>query len=135
MKLACLGETSALPWRRPLAPQASTSRPAESPSGFTNTDPAFCPPGWLSRRQRTISAMSASLAAALPAPNSNSAQHPTRVGPMVQRRAPRVRARAGAARSLPAGVAQNADPALLGRHVGAVPAGVHGDPPAHRPLK
>ncbi len=33
------------------------SRPALSPSGFVNTEPAFCPPGWLARRQRTISAM------------------------------------------------------------------------------
>ena len=32
-------------------------RPAESPGGFRNTDPALAPPGWCSRRHRTISAM------------------------------------------------------------------------------
>ena len=32
-------------------------RPAESPGGLANTEPAFAPPGWCSRRQRTISAM------------------------------------------------------------------------------
>src|SRR5690606_19638556 len=36
MKLACLVETSAVPTRRPLHPDASTSRPAESPGGFVN---------------------------------------------------------------------------------------------------
>ena len=36
------------------------SRPAESPGGLVNTEPAFAPPGWFSRRQRTISAISAS---------------------------------------------------------------------------
>ena len=35
------------------------SRPAESPGGFRNTEPALAPPGWCSRRQRTISAMRA----------------------------------------------------------------------------
>ena len=31
--------------------------------GFVNTEPAFCPPGWCSRRQRTISSMRAAQAA------------------------------------------------------------------------
>ena len=47
MKLACLVDTSAVPIRRPLHPAASMSRPAESPGGLVNTDPAFGPPGWL----------------------------------------------------------------------------------------
>ena len=42
------------------------SRPAESPGGLVNTEPAFWPPGWLARRQRTISAISASAAARSP---------------------------------------------------------------------
>ena len=33
--------------RRPFSPAASTSRPAESPGGLVNTEPAFGPPGWL----------------------------------------------------------------------------------------
>ena len=43
MKLACLGETSAVPIRKPFNPQASISRPAESPGGLVNTDPALLP--------------------------------------------------------------------------------------------
>src|SRR5450759_3458094 len=39
MKLACLSETRAPPRRWPIHPAASTSRPAESPSGLVNTDP------------------------------------------------------------------------------------------------
>ena len=35
------------------------SRPAESPSGLANTEPAFDPPGWCSRRQRTMAEISA----------------------------------------------------------------------------
>ncbi len=45
MKLACLVDTSAGPTRRPLAPATSMSRPAESPSGLVNTEPAFGPAG------------------------------------------------------------------------------------------
>ena len=41
----------------PCSPHASMSRPAASPGGFVNTEPAFCPPGWCSRRQRTISSI------------------------------------------------------------------------------
>ena len=49
-----------MPSRRggPGGPSPSTTAPAETPgTGLTNTDPAFWPPGWCSRRQRTISAM------------------------------------------------------------------------------
>ena len=46
MKLACFSETRAVPTRKPLRPASSMRRPAESPSGFVNTEPAFCPPGW-----------------------------------------------------------------------------------------
>ena len=62
-KLACFSDTTAPPTRRPLQPAASMSRPAESPGGLVNTEPAFCPPGWCSRRQRTISSMRAAHAA------------------------------------------------------------------------
>ena len=34
--------------------------PALSSSGLRNTDPAFAPPGWCSRRHRTISVIRAS---------------------------------------------------------------------------
>ena len=40
-KLACLSDTTAPPTRRPLSPAASMSRPAESPGGLRNTEPAF----------------------------------------------------------------------------------------------
>ena len=56
-KFACFSETTAPPIRRPLHPHASMSRPAASPGGLVNTEPAFWPPGWCSRRQRTISSM------------------------------------------------------------------------------
>ena len=49
-------------------------RPAESGRGFTKTDPAFWPPGWFSRRQRTISSMTAS-----PSPGSPRRQPERRV--------------------------------------------------------
>ncbi len=42
------------------------SRPAESPGGLVNTDPALDPPGWFWRRQRTISAISAAPASGSP---------------------------------------------------------------------
>ena len=58
-KLACFSETTAPPTRMPLQPAASMRRPAESPGGLVNTEPAFCPPGWCSRRHRTISSMRA----------------------------------------------------------------------------
>ena len=45
MKLACFLETSADPIRIPFMPQASISRPAESPGGLVNTEPALAPPG------------------------------------------------------------------------------------------
>ena len=53
-KLACLADTTAPPTRRPLSPSESMIRPAESPGGLANTEPALAPPGWCSRRQRTI---------------------------------------------------------------------------------
>ena len=57
MKLACFSDTQAEPMRSPRRPSPSTSSPAlTSPgTGLTNTEPQFCPPGWCSRRQRTIS--------------------------------------------------------------------------------
>ena len=46
---------TAPPTRRPLHPATSMSRPAASSGGLRKTDPALAPPGWCSRRQRTIS--------------------------------------------------------------------------------
>ncbi len=55
MKLACFSETCAVPRRNPLSPADSISLPAESPSGLVKTEPALEPPGWCSRRHRTMS--------------------------------------------------------------------------------
>src|SRR5205807_7841943 len=41
MKLACCSEMRAAPSRAPFMPEASTSRPAESPGGFLKTLPQF----------------------------------------------------------------------------------------------
>ena len=53
---------------QPRRPRPSTRLPAlTSPgTGLTNTEPQFWPPGWCSRRQRTISAIVASAAARSP---------------------------------------------------------------------
>ena len=75
MKLACLGETSAVPMRRPFRPQASIRRPAESSAGLVNTEPALAPPGWLARRQRTISSMAARPAAGSPGAEAVGGRH------------------------------------------------------------
>jgi hypothetical protein len=45
MKLACFSLIAAPPTRVPFRPQASMSRPAESPGGLRKTLPAL---GWLS---------------------------------------------------------------------------------------
>ena len=52
MKLACFSDTHAVPTRSPRRPSPSMSSPAlTSPgTGLTKTEPAFCPPGWFSRR-------------------------------------------------------------------------------------
>jgi len=50
------------------------SRPAESPGGLVKTEPALLPPGWCSRRQRTIERSSSRPAASSPRPRANSAQ-------------------------------------------------------------
>ena len=47
------GAARAGPWPRPAR---SAGRPSR-PGGLVNTEPAFGPPGWCSRRQRTISAI------------------------------------------------------------------------------
>ena len=61
-KLACFSDTQAVPMRWPRRPRPSTRPPAvTSPgTGLTNTEPQFWPPGWCSRRHRTISAIVAS---------------------------------------------------------------------------
>jgi hypothetical protein len=86
MKLACFGDTSAVPSRRPRQPASSTRRPAASSGGFVNTEPAFWPPGWCSRRQRTISATSALAASASPGVTANVASTTTAVGARPERR-------------------------------------------------
>src|SRR5690606_17393219 len=77
MKLACLVDTEAVPTRRPLAPAWSMRRPAESPSGLVKTDPALGPPGWLARRQATISEIVRAPSSGSPGASSRSA-HTTR---------------------------------------------------------
>ena len=83
MKFACFVDTSAVPMRKPRNPRRSMIAPDEPPpgSGLTNTDPAFWPPGWCSRRHRTISAISASLAVLSPHDNANVADSTTCSGP------------------------------------------------------
>ena len=85
-KLACFVDTSAVPWRRPLQPAASIRRPAESPGGFVNTDPAFWPPGWLARRQATISDSVRSPAPRSPAARPSVAATTTWVAATAERR-------------------------------------------------
>ena len=48
------------------------SRPAESPGGLVNTEPALRPPGWFSLRHRTIPASVSS-----PAPDTESSSRST----------------------------------------------------------
>ncbi len=55
------------------------SRPAESSSGLRNTEPAFAPPGWCSRRQRTTSSMRSPQAAGSSAAPTSSAPVTTSV--------------------------------------------------------
>src|SRR5581483_186742 len=76
-KLACLSDTTAVPWRIPRHPALSMSRPAESSAGFVNTEPAFWPPGWCSRRHFTIDAIAASDVATSPSASANSARTTT----------------------------------------------------------
>ena len=61
MKLACFVETlGPMPEPEALAarPRRSAARPSR-PGGLVKTEPALLPPGWCSRRQRTISASAA----------------------------------------------------------------------------
>ena len=70
----------------PCSPHASMSRPAASPGGFVNTEPAFWPPGWCSRRHRTISSMRAGARRRVGrVPAKRRADHD---GPRTERRAP-----------------------------------------------
>ena len=77
------------------------SRPAESPGGLVNTEPALEPPGWCSRRQRTISATIASHAAAVPAVARKLAPVTTSVGPSADRRYPKREVGRGRRRARP----------------------------------
>ena len=73
----------------PCSPSASMSRPAESPGGVRNTEPAFAPPGWCSRRQRTISSIVGfALARRRRGRPTNSAPVTTSAGPSADRRYP-----------------------------------------------
>ena len=125
MKLACLSDTAAVPIRSPLAPAASISRPAESPGGLVNTDPAFWPPGWCSRRHRTMSDRAASPERRSPTESCRSALHhhlrsPQRRTPVAQVQCRRVHRDIFARRQI-----DDADPDERRRHVGTVTAGVH----------
>jgi hypothetical protein len=60
MKLACTSLMRAPPQRSPFMPSRSTTWPAASGSGLANTLPQLgWLTGWLSRRQRRASAISA----------------------------------------------------------------------------
>ena len=65
---------------KPRRPTRSISSPADSSPGIglTKTEPAFCPPGWFSRRQRTISAISRSDARRHPSTDADSASRRSR---------------------------------------------------------
>ena len=129
MKLACLGDTSAVPSRRPFAPETSTSRPAESSGGFTNTEPALAPPGWFSRRHaHDLGDRGLGLGAV--------ARRQVQLGldhELVRRdaRTAKIQDEVGRAhlRILAAAQVESADPHQARGHVRAVPTGVH----PHRP--
>ena len=133
MKLACFSETWAVPRRKPFSPAASISRPAESPAGLVNTEPALDPPGWCSRRHRTMAATAACSAVGRSRRDREVGRHhhlrtrgPTRSGS---------RRRGAPTSSVPAGVAQEVDPAVADearRHVRAVAPGVHAHGAADR---
>jgi hypothetical protein len=67
-----------------LSPAASTRRPALSPGGFRNTEPAFAPPGWCSRRQRTMSSIRASHASGSSDATVKVAETTTSAGPTTE---------------------------------------------------
>ncbi len=69
-----------MPRRKPFKPAASMSRPAESPSGLVNTEPALEPPGWCSRRQRTMSVTAACSSSTDPGVTASSAATTSCVG-------------------------------------------------------
>ena len=73
MKLACFSDTCAVPSRKPFSPAASISRPAESSSGLVKTEPALEPPGWCSRRHRTMAATAACSSSTDPGVTASSA--------------------------------------------------------------
>ncbi len=132
MKLACFSETCAVPSRKPFRPAASISRPAESPGGLMNTEPALEPPGWCSRRHRTMLGHSARSASASPRCDGElrldhqlAARHRRRAVPVRRRRTSSVPP-PSPTRSTQR-VAQQTR-----RHVRAVAARVHADGPAHR---
>ena len=137
MKLACFSDTHAVPMRNPRRPSPSTRLPAlTSPgTGLTNTEPQFWPPGWCSRRQRTISAIAASAAARSPRRRRSRAASTT--SSSVEVRAPEAQPEVA-----PTAAAPDRRPALVevedvdvdeaGRDVRAVPAGVHPHRPADR---
>ena len=127
MKLACFVDTSAVPSRRPLQPAASIRRPAESPGGLVNTEPALWPPGWLARRHRTISA-SCGLAGAASRPGGGEARPRPRPGtrPIDECAVAEVERGARAPSTiLPGREVDDADPCEHRGHVRAVAAGVH----------
>ena len=59
--------------RKPFSPAASMSRPAESPAGLVNTEPALDPPGWCSRRHLTMALTAACSSSTEPGLTASSA--------------------------------------------------------------
>ena len=125
MKLACFGETSALPRRRPLSPAASMRRPAESSGGFVNTDPALAPPGWWALRHRTISASSASPSVVRAVGQPQLGGEHQVVHGQVRTAVAESEVDGGHPLILAVAEIEDVDPAQRRRHVGAVATGVH----------
>ena len=130
MKLACLSETKAPPIRNPRRPTRSISSPADSSPGIglTNTDPAFCPPGWFSRRHRTISAISRSDRSTSPSASCRCANSTISWSSRLDPRNLRPSDSAGRHAALLGAQIEDVGPHDARGDVGAVPAGVHPAP-------
>ena len=115
------------------SPSARRRRSADRPSrpgGLVNTDPALLPPGWLARRQRTISSMAALPRAGIAGLELVGGRPPPRR--WRSRRCAGRRSRGGRPADSATVAASQVDPPVGdqgGRRVGAVAPGVHRAPP------
>ena len=134
MKLACFSDTRAVPTRKPRRPSSSITSPADSwnGTGLTNTEPAFCPPGWCSRRQRTISPIAASDFGPVARREAEGRREDDLV--VLERGTTEAQGEpvSGHLPILPRHEVEDADPHQRRGHVRAVPAGVHAHRAAHR---